>query len=670
MIAFGGDYNPEQWPEETWAEDMALMKEAGVNLVTVGVFSWAQVQHGPDDFRFGWLDRVMDLLADSGIGADLATMTASPPPWLTRLHPEILPVRQDGIVLSPGGRQHFSPSSAVYRRYCTDLVARLADRYKNHEALKMWHVGNEFGCHVPESYDDESAAAFRDWLRARYRDIIALNDAWSTAFWSQRYTDFEEILPPRLAASYRNPAQQLDFTRFSDDALLACYQAEAEILRAVTPDVMVTTNFLSLIRPVDMYEWSRHTDVAAVDCYPDPADPDAYLRAGLTYDIVRSARGGQPWILMEHPTSAVNWRLVNKPQRPGQLRVTSLQAVAHGADAVLYFQWRASRGGAEKFHSAMVPHAGPDSRVFSEVRALGAELSAAGELTGTRIVNQVALLLDWESWWASSLDSRPSGLTDQVETLLSWYAPLLRRNVPVDVVHPDTDLSGYRVVVVPSLYLLRASVAQRLADWTRAGGQLVVTYLTGIVDECDRIHLGGYLGPLSPVLGVAVEEHAPLLEGETVALASGGTGSLWSERVQLRGASATDTFASGDLAGAPAVTRHAFGAGTAWYVATQPAITTLTQLLATVLSEAGVQPVLAGLAEGVQASRRGDFVILLNHLAQPREVTLPSAMLEVGGGEVTSITLGSFGAAILRNLGLPDPPPSPVDWCHAVDRPE
>ncbi|HEX6520167.1 MAG TPA: beta-galactosidase [Streptosporangiaceae bacterium] len=649
MIAFGGDYNPEQWPEEIWAEDMALMKEAGVTLVTIGVFSWAQVQTGPDDFRFGWLDRVMDLLADSGVAADLATMTASPPPWLTRLHPEILPVRRDGTVLSPGGRQHFSPSSHVYRRYAARLVERLATRYADHPALAMWHIGNEFGCHVSASYDDESAGAFRTWLRDRYGGIEALNDAWSTAFWSQRYTDFEEILPPRIAATYPNPAQQLDFARFSNDAMLACYQAEAAILRRITPAVRVTTNFLGLLKPVDVHKWSPHMDIAAVDCYPDPADPRSHLWAGLTYDIIRSARAGQPWLLMEHPASAVNWRPVNVPQRPGQLRVTSLQAVAHGADGVLYFQWRQSCGGAEKFHSGMVPHAGPDSRIFTEVKALGAELAAVPGLAGTRISNEVALLLDWESWWASELDSRPSALTSQMDALMSCYAPLFERGIGVDVVHPDADLSLYKVVVVPSLYLLRAATASRLADWTRAGGQLVVTFLTGIVDECDRVHLGGYLGPLAPVLGATVEEHVPLPDGEHVTLAPSGSGTMWSERITLRGATAIGTFSGGDLAGEPAVTRHAFGAGTAWYLATRPDAATMAAFLDPALDAAGVRPVLDGLPDGVQAARRGPYLILLNHGSEPREVRLPSPMVNAGGAAVTSVALGPFGTAIFRS---------------------
>ena len=299
-IAFGGDYNPEQWPEEVWAEDARLMKEAGVNLVTVGVFSWAHVQSAPGMFDFGWLDRVLDMLAGHGVAVDLATMTASPPPWLTARHPEILPVRADGVTLSPGGRQHFNPNSAAYREHAAHLVTALATRYADHPALAMWHIGNEYGIHVAASYDDESAAAFRLWLRDRYTDIDALNDAWSTAFWSQRYSDFEQILPPRLAPTFPNPAQQLDFARFSDEALLGCYRAEREILRTITPDVPATTNFLFLHKPVSVQRWAPHVDLASVDSYPDPFLPDAHLHAGMAYDIIRGARGGQPWFLMEH----------------------------------------------------------------------------------------------------------------------------------------------------------------------------------------------------------------------------------------------------------------------------------------------------------------------------------------------------------------------------------
>lgn len=665
-IAFGGDYNPEQWPEEVWAEDARLMKEAGVNLVTVGVFSWAHVQPRQGAFRFEWFDRVMDLLAANGISADLATMTASPPPWLARAHPEILPVRADGVVLSPGGRQHFNPSSPVYREHAAALATAVADRYAGHPALAMWHIGNEYGCHVSASYDDTSAAAFREWLRARYGDTDTLNEAWSTAFWSQRYETFDEILPPRVAPAYPNPAQQLDFARFSDRAMFECYQAELAILRRITPDIPVTTNFLFLHKPVNVQKWGPHLDLASVDCYPDPADPRAHLTAGLTYDVIRSARGGQPWFLMEQAPSAVNWRTINRRKAPGQMRLWSWQAVAHGADGVLSFQWRQSRGGGEKFHSGMVPHFGTQGRTFAEVRALGAELAQVPELAGTRIRNRAALLLDWESWWALELDSHPSAAVEQLGSLVHHYTPLAEAGIGVDVVHPDADLSQYRLIVVPNLYLIRPETAAHLDTWVRGGGHLVVSFFSGIVDDCDRVHLGGYLGPLADTLGVVVEEFVPLgTEGADtsrvdVAFLDGhqGTASVWSEQVHLRGAAEVARFASGELDGQPAVTRHTRGAGTAWYLATRPDEVTMRRLIDSVLTQAQVAPALPGVPRGVQAAVReggGErLLILLNHNAQPRTVALPDPMrVAVGsqrGAVVDEVLLAPLDVAVLRQI--------------------
>lgn len=663
-IAFGGDYNPEQWPEEIWAEDARLMKEAGVNLATVGVFSWAHVQPEAGVFGFDWLDRVLDLLHAHGVAVDLATMTASPPPWLTARYPEILPVRADGVTLSPGGRQHFNPSSAVYREHAAALVTALATRYADHPALALWHIGNEYGIHVAASYDDESAAAFRDWLCKRYGDIDALNDAWSTAFWSQRYSDFDQILPPRAAPTSPNPTQQLDFARFSDDALLACYRAEREILQTITPDIPATTNFLYLHKPVSVHRWAPHTDVLSVDSYPDPATPDAHLTAGLAYDIIRGARAGQPWLLMEQAPTAVNWRDTNLRKRPGQMRLWSWQAVAHGADAVLYFQWRQSRGGAEKFHSGMVPHAGEHTRAFTEIRELGAELASVPGLAGTRVNNRVALLLDWDSWWALELDWRPSRAVDQVGSLAHFYAPLFEAGVGVDVVHPDADLDGYSLVIAPNLYLLREETAERLDAWVRAGGHLAVSFFSGIVDNCDRVYLGGYpAAPLAQALGIRVEEFVPLPVSDahpdaTVKLAFGdgadATGTIWSESMHLHGAEPVASFAAGDLAGQPAITRHQHAQGVAWYLATRTDPDSTRELVQRLLAEAGVQPLLPQLPPGVQAAvREGDgerYVILLNHTTTPQTVPLLEGLaIEIGrGGE--HIELPAFGVAVLRGI--------------------
>ncbi|GAA2788751.1 beta-galactosidase [Saccharopolyspora taberi] len=645
-VAYGGDYNPEQWPREVWQEDVRLMREAGVSMVTVGIFGWALVEPRPGEFDFGWFDEVLDLLAGGGIAASVATMTASPPPWLGRLHPETLPQRADGTVLWPGGRQAFCPSSPVFREHAARLVEKLANRYAEHPALALWHIGNEYGCHVRQCYCDTSAAAFRTWLRERYGDIAELNRAWSTNFWSQRYDDFAEVLPPRTAPTFANPTQQLDFHRFSSDALLELLRMEKEIVRRVTPEVPLTTNHVPLAKTLDLHRWSSEVDVASYDSYPDPHDPRAHVLAGLSYDVFRSLRGGQPWLLMEQAPSAVNWRPRNGAKQPGQMRLWSWQAVAHGADAVLFFQWRQSAGGAEKFHSAMVPHGGPETRTFREVAELGRELAAVGELAGSRSDNDVALVLDWDSWWALELDARPSRLS-QVDALLAHYGPLFDANIGCDVVHPDRDLSSYRLVLVPNLYLLRDKTAANLADFVRSGGNLLVSFFSGIVDEDDRVHLGGYPAPLRSVLGLRIPEFWPLAEDDDVAVEVFGRrarGAVWSEQIEPEGATVAGTFESGPLAGGPALTRHAHGEGTAWYLGTRLDAEAMREVLDRVAAEAGVRPVLADLPAGVQATRRGDFLFLLNHNPFPVRTGVDAE--DLLGGRADS--LPAHGVAAVR----------------------
>ncbi|GAA0322005.1 beta-galactosidase [Actinoallomurus spadix] len=652
-IAYGGDYNPEQWPEEVWDEDVRLMREAGVSLVSVGIFSWASVEPRPGEYAFGWLDRVLDRLADGGVAACLATMTASPPPWLTASHPEMLTVRADGSTITPGGRQHYCPSSPVYREHAVRLATQVATRYAGHPALAIWHVNNEYGNVVP-CHCDVSAAAFRRWLADRYGSVDELNDAWSTRFWAQGYGSFDEVLPPRSPAPFTNPAQELDYARFTSDELLACYLAEKEVLDRITPDVPVTTNFPPSLRPVDQWTWAPHLDVIAYDAYPDPLDPDATAKIAFSYDVMRSLRDGQPWLLMEQAPGAVNWRPRNAPKPRGAMRLWSWQAVAHGADAVMFFQWRQSRGGAEKFHSAMVPHGGPSTRIFGEVRRLGGELTAARALAGARAPRaDAAMVLDWPSWWALDGPAHPSADVRFLDAAWACHRPLYDAGVACDVVRPDADLSGYRLVVVPNLYLTSEDAARTLERYVEEGGTLVMSFFSGIVDPCDRVHLGGYPAPFRRMLGLSVEEFHPLAEDATVGL-PGGSGSVWSEEVRLEGAEAVERFTTGALAGGPAVTRHRFGRGDAWYLATRPDPATMRRLFDRVREAAGVAPVLPGLPGGVQARARdteaGRWYVVLNHGTDPADVALPAAMRDVltGADPATSVRLDPRGVAVLR----------------------
>jgi beta-galactosidase len=624
-IAFGGDYNPEQWPREVWDEDVRLMREAGVNLVSVGIFSWALLEPEEGRFEFGWLDDVLDLLHANDVAVDLATATASPPPWLSHRYPETLPVDRNGSRRWPGGRQAWCPSSPVFRDRALALVEAMADHYAGHPALVLWHVSNELGCHNAHCYCDTSAVAFRHWLRRRYGDLETLNAAWGTTFWSQRYGSWDQILPPRIAPTYANPTQQLDFRRFSSDELLSHYRAERDVLRRITPGVPVTTNFLvtGQFSAIDYHGWAPEMDVVSNDHYLRAADPDAHIELARSADATRALADGGPWLLMEQATSAVNWQPRNLAKWPGQLLRNSLQHVAHGADGICFFQWRASRAGAEKFHSGLVPHAGTDSKVWREVVQLGRVLETIGEVAGTRVESEVAILFDWQAWWACELDSHPSVDVRYTDVLQRFYRAFWNAGVTVDVTHPSTDLSRYRLVVVPTLYLVNDGAAASLQQYVDNGGTVVVTYFSGIVDENDHVRLGGYPGAFRHLLGLTVEEFFPLRQGETVRLDDGSSADVWTEWLHPRGAEILASYEDGPLPGVPAVTRHGRGHGTAWYVATRLDDKGTADLVERLLRAAGVEPV-AGSQPGVEVVRRSgsgrSYLFVLNHTADDASV--------------------------------------------------
>ncbi|MEW9554355.1 beta-galactosidase [Nonomuraea sp. NPDC050783] len=628
VIAYGGDWNPEQWPEETWEQDVALMREAGVNRVSVGIFSWSALEPAEGVFDFGWLDRALDLLAAAGIRANLATPTASPPPWFAAAYPEALPVDADGRRLHHGSRQGFCPSSPIYREKALRIAERVATRYAGHPALALWHVHNEYGCHNARCYCDTSAAAFRAWLRARYGSLDALNDAWGTAFWSQRYGDWTQILPPRATPSFPNPGQQLDFRRFSSDTLVGLYAAERDLLRSITPDVPATTNLMAGAHwDMDCWAFAAELDVVSTDHYLIGARPEPHIDLAFAADYARSLGGGRPWLLMEHSTSAVNWQPRNLAKAPGELRRNSLQHLARGADGIMFFQWRASRAGAEKWHSAMLPHAGPDTKIFREVTALGAELAGLAGVTGSRVSAEAAILLDHASVWAQDHPAQPSAELDPVEEAKRWHAALWRAGVTCDLARPEGDLSGYRLVLVPMLYLVSDAGAAGLAEFVRRGGVALVGPYSGIVDEHDRVRLGGYPGAWRDLLGVTTEEFFPL--ERPIPLESGGTGTVWSELARATGAKVLDAYA----AGGPAWTRNEHGAGAAHYLTTLLDDATLARVLAAVCAEAGVRPA-ATAPPGVEVVRRAhrdgrSFLFAINHTGADAAVTTP------GGTRVT-----------------------------------
>jgi beta-galactosidase len=656
-MAYGGDYNPEQWPESVWHEDVRLMQEAGVNLVSLGIFSWAKLEPQPGQYDFEWLDRIIDLLYQHGVHVDLATATASPPPWMAKLHPESLPITKEGVWLWHGSRQHYCPNSTAYRTSAQALVRRLAERYRDHPALAMWHVGNEYACHVSECFCDESAQAFREWLKQRYGTLEKLNAAWGTAFWSQQYGDWDEIVPPRTTPTFINPTQQLDWRRFSSDALLECFELEHAILKEVTPHVPVTTNFMRVFKPLDYWKWAAHEDLVTLDCYPDLTDPEAHVDAALNFDLTRSLGHGKPWLLMEQATSQVNWRPQNPIKGPGLMRLWSHQAVARGSDGVMFFQWRAAKAGAEKFHSGMVPHGGTNTRTWREVVELGQELRRMGAVRDTRVVADVAIMFDWESWWAVEGEGRVSQDVRYIDQIRACYDRFYERNITVDFVAPGADLSAYRLVVLPCQHLISNEHAAQIEQYVANGGTLLTLFFSGIVDENDHIHLGGYPAPFRKVLGLRVEEFSPMAPGQTNLVVCDDendfSGDLWFDVIELQGASAIARFANDFYSGLPAATRHSFGQGLAFYLGTRLNVEGMRWLIGRVCAEAGVTPVLEAPA-GVEALRRVSdgrtLLYVLNHNNTPQKISVPSGAKELLSAQSSqgSFELAPRGVAIFQ----------------------
>ena len=660
---YGGDYNPEQWPEEIWHDDVRLMREAGVTMVSLGIFAWSRIQPAEGVFDFEWLDTVIDLLHEGGIAVDLATATASPPPWATAAYPQMLPQDENGATYWPGSRQQFAPSSPEYRRLAAELVTAIANRYAKHPAVVLWHVNNEYGCHLNYDYSDNAAVAFRAWLAAKYETIDTLNAAWGTDFWSQRYTSFDEIVPPRKAPYSRNPAGELDFKRFTSDTLLELFLMEKRIIREAGATQPVTTNFMGAFPPADYWRWAREMDVITDDCYPDPNDPESFRAAAFARDLMRSLKPDTPWLLMEQATNALNWRPTNAPKAPGQMAALSMQAIARGADGIMFFQWRQSRAGSEKFHSAMLPQAGTRTRTWREVVEFGAELAELPKLPAGSRDAHVAIVFDWQNWWALGNPDHPVVL-DYLALVQRWYSAIHRQHVQVDLVQPTSDLTGYRVVIAPQLYLLTTEGADNLLAFANAGGHLLVTAFSDLVDENDAFREGGYLTQLGSALGIWLEDFGALVPpggsaaggsstGESVSAAPAAsgpgqvfaplngavgpvTGTLLAEEIHLDGATSLGDFVGGRLDGRPAFTVNRVGAGRAYYLATIADATGCEGIAAYVFDAAGVEPVALGLPPTVEAIRRGDVVTLINHNTEA--VTLPDGA-----------TLDPFGYVMLRD---------------------
>ena len=623
-IYYGGDYNPDQWDDAVIDEDMRLFQKAGINLLTLPVFSWARLEPDEGVYCFDWLDRIIDKMWEHGIYVCLATPTTAQPAWLSTRYPEVLPVDIAGRRRTHGMRVFFCVNSLKYRERAAAIATEMAIRYAHHPALAMWHVSNEYGTYC---YCPNCQARFRVWLKRRYGTVEELNNRWHTTFWGRIVSDFEEVtLPTELNDDYRfNPAIQLDYMRFVTDSTAECFVNEYQVLKSYNPDIPIQTNMSGYIKKLDQFTLTKNLDIVGWDNYPWPDDPPYFV--AMKHDIMRGLKGGQSFILTEQSPNQQNWQPYNLLKRPGEVRRLSYQAMAHGADTCLFFQMRQSIGGQEKFHGAIISHNGrEDTRVFRESMELGKEFAAIGDafLEG-RTPAKVGMLFDWNNWWALELASGPSRDMDYLKTFSLYYKTMYSQNIAVDILKFGADLTGYEIIVAPMLYMTKEGVAEQLTEFVEKGGTVVTTVMSGLADENDRCIFGAYPGKLKEMLGIWVEETDALRPYEKNVMKL--TDSLvlpekdyecgfLCDIIHAEDAQVLAAYGEDFYAGSPCVTINEYGQGKAYYIGTQPEQDFLEELMKVIVKDSGIKPLYpaeAGMELTRRVSEKGDVVFAINH---------------------------------------------------------
>ncbi len=660
----GADYNPEQWLHDrsVWDEDMRLMKLANCNEMTVGIFSWAKLEPREGEFDFSFLDEIIEKIGANGGKVILATPSGARPHWLAEAYPEVLRVDADGVREHFRARHNHCYTSPAYREKVRIINTRLAERYGSNPTVIAWHVSNEYGgeCHCPLC-----AEAFRGYLREKFHnDIGALNRAYWTTFWSHSYDSFDQIEPPGRYTESGTHGLNLDWRRFVTRQTMDFIENETAPLRRITPHLPVTVNMMFEFYDLDYHALSRVIDFASWDSYPEWHNGDDALIAQKTafwHDLYRCLKQ-KPFLLMESTPSLVNWKPYNKPKAPGLDVLSSLQAVAHGSDSVQYFQFRKGRGSSEKFHGAIVGHDGSeDTRVFRSVQTTGSILRAIDEISGTMPHSRAAVIFDWENMWSlDDCQGYANAGKKYFETCYACHRLFWERGIDCDVVSPKADLSRYKLVIAPMLYLTDARTVGNLKGYVQEGGTLWGTYMLGTVDENDLCWLGGIPGSgLKDVFGITAEEIDTLYptESRQASLEGNRHGLVdYCEVLRLHGAKALAVYEDGYYAGMPAVTEHAFGKGVAVYQACRDTGSLSSAIADRLIAKLGLEANLSGpLPHGVTAHSRSHgehtYVFVENYAAAPAQVRLSGPMRDLLHGEkVESLTLDKYGYAILEVL--------------------
>lgn len=671
----GADYNPEQWIDMPgiWGEDVRLMKLSHSNVVAVGMFSWTMLEPEEGKFNFKWLDDIMDLMYENGNQVILATPSGAKPAWMARKYPETLRVAANRVRNLYGERHNHCYTSPIYREKIAIMNKMLAERYKDHPALIMWHISNEFEgqCYCPLCEE-----SFREFLKEKYDNSLEkLNKAWWAKFWSHTFGDWSEIEAP---APHGEPALHglnLDWMRFVTHQTLDYYKHERSILKEITPDIPVTTNFhdyVALYRGIDYWKFAPYLDVVSWDNYPywhgERSDSHEGSRIGFVHDLNRALLNGKPFMMMESSPSSTNWQPVAKLRRPGIHVLSSLQAVAHGSDTVQYFQWRKSRGSSEKFHGAVVDHCGHENtRVFKEVTRVGEILSKLDEVIGTSVEPEVAVIYDWENFWAINDAQGPRiEKKDYYDTCQKHYKAFWDMSIPVDVINMDCDFSKYKVVVAPMLYMIRAGVGERLEEFVKNGGTLITTYWSGIVDENDLCFLNGFPGPLRKVTGIWAEEldalydedinYVVMADENSLSMKGEYEARIFCDLIHAEGAEVLARYNSDFYKGMPALTCNVFGQGEVYYIAFRNNDEFLRDFYRSLAGKMNLERAVnldlpLGVNAQVRRDEKNEFVFLMNFTNENKVIDINGMNLinvETGNKVENELKMEPYGVRILK----------------------
>lgn len=667
---FGGDWNPEQWPEDTWEQDIEKLEDAHINEATINVFSWALLQPSEDRYDFSMLDKIVALLVKHRFNIVMATGTAALPAWMVRTYPEVIRTDQEGRHRVFGGRHNFCPTSEYFRQASGALAGHLAERYADTPGLMAWHVGNEYGGGGGLCYCEGCARAFRVWLKEKYGTVQALNQAWCANFWSHTIYDWEDVVPPVTYGDGISENKcvisglQMDYRRFQEQAQLACFTNERDAIRRHDGSTPITTNLMGTFKDLDYFEWAQQMDLVSWDNYPGMDTPPSFT--AMSHDLMRGVGGGRPFMLMEQTPNQQCWFPFCKVKRPGEVRKLSWQAVAHGADTVQFFQMKQSLGGCERSHGAVLDHSGSEeSRVFKETAALGAELDRVGDrLMGSRVVARVAIMFDWQSYWSLEGCVGPTTGFSYPQEVHRFYRPLYRRNLAVDFIpstSPVEALKKYDLVLAPALISLLPGVADHLESYVSDGGTFVTGYMAGIHDEHDLVVPGGYPGALRGLTGVWVEEIDALAPDETIpveglAAADGQpVGRIVASLIHCEGAQPFASYGGGDFyAGSPALTVNDFGRGRAYFVGTPLDEAGMDAFMDPIVDSLGLPAVdtPGDVSLSIRQSDDGTrYAIVINSAHSPVTTDLP--LLRGGedllaGGQVSGpLDLPAYGVALV-----------------------